>query len=145
MPGKGFYDFIQLRARTEMLWPAYELLYPRDKLQITAQALRLSGMDGLLALWCDTGERKDAKAEITIRHCIATPAEIKEWCTGLGVPPTMIRSPRDQTFLVRWYGEPARLMMRRFRPLVHVSKRPSLWPGKQDNESLYAWSETELP
>lgn len=50
-----FYNNVRFRMHSELLWPAYELLYPRDKKTITSEILQITGFDGLVALFSDTG------------------------------------------------------------------------------------------
>ena len=55
LPTDGFYDKFRLRARSDELYRAYELMYPRDKKVITPQIISITGMQGVAALWSDRG------------------------------------------------------------------------------------------
>ncbi|MEB3320494.1 MAG: hypothetical protein VKI63_06100 [Cyanobium sp.] len=138
IPGSTFYDHVQLRVRSDLLWPAYEILYPRDKLQISARALRMAGMDGFVALWCDNGTRRSARADVVLKHTIVTPEEATEWCQSLGLAPTAVKRPRERQLLLQWHGAAAQGLMKTLRPLVHRSMRRTLWPPSESDPSLYA-------
>ena len=51
----GFYDKFRLRVRSDELYRAYELMYPRDRKVITPQIISITGMPGVSALWSDRG------------------------------------------------------------------------------------------
>ena len=55
LPTDGFYDKFRLRVRSDELYRAYELMYPRDKKIITPQIISITGMPGISALWSDRG------------------------------------------------------------------------------------------
>ena len=55
LPTDGFYDKFRLRVRSDELYRAYELMYPRDKKVITPQIISIVGMPGIAALWSDRG------------------------------------------------------------------------------------------
>jgi len=59
IPGPGFYDIERLRFKGSQLWHVYELLYPRDEWTLTPDILRMTGMTGIAALWCDCGHWKN--------------------------------------------------------------------------------------
>lgn len=136
-PGRSFYDVIVLRVQSDQLWPAYELLYARDRRRISADALDQAGLTGLAALWCDTGVRSPGKAEVQIQDCAADDDALAAWGAALGFPLTIRRSDTDLVTL-RWHGEVARLLMKELRPIIHPVRRPTTWPPKETNEELYA-------
>lgn len=51
--GQGFYDDHQLSVHCDAMQQVYDLLYPRDEFAISADVLRMAGMDALVALWAD--------------------------------------------------------------------------------------------
>ena len=55
LPTDGFYDKFRLRVRSDELYRAYELMYPRDKKIITPQIISITGIPGISALWSDRG------------------------------------------------------------------------------------------
>jgi hypothetical protein len=136
-PGDGFYDTVTACIKSPLLWPAYELLYPRDRRTITVEALELVGFAGLVALWCDKGTRFKRKAEIEITTPLSRGNALMSWAAGLGHPcRTKYRSGRRS--LLTWDEQGAKDLMKALRPGVHPAKRPTLWPGKAGEQKLYA-------
>lgn len=137
IPGRSLYDVIVLRVQSDRLWPAYDMLYPRDQRSIRPQALELTGLQGLAALWCDNGFRLRHKAEVSIRDWGGSDASLAEWLDRFGYP-ALVASPNLRRTVVRWHDETMHSLMRDLRPLIHPSKKPTLWPPKKVDLRLYA-------
>lgn len=135
-PGRSFYDTIILQVRSDQLWPAYEWLYRGDKRQVSITALEQGGLQGLGALWCDSGFRTATLAEVRIQDCCATPEELTAWGESLGFP-LAVRQERSGRMILRWRGETARLLMKTLRPTLHPTKRSTTWPPRRVRAQLY--------
>ncbi len=76
----GFYDDVRLRVRSDELYRAYELMYPRDKKIVTPQILGLTGIAGMAALWSDRGRIVGRIAKIRSRLDPEANIALAEWC-----------------------------------------------------------------
>lgn len=55
LPTEGFYDIHRFRLHAPELYRVYELLYPRDQLQLSAEAMAVGGLQLLAMLWSAGG------------------------------------------------------------------------------------------
>lgn len=134
--GRSFYDTIVLRVRSDQLWPAYEWLHRGDRRQVSIQALEQGGLQGLGALWCDSGTRTPTLAEVRLTDCCASPDELMAWGETLGFP-LSVRRGASGRLILRWQGDVARSLMSTLRPTLHPTKRSTTWPPKTVKRQLY--------
>lgn len=86
VPTDGFYDKNRLRAHSDELYRAYELMYPRDKKVITPQIMDICGLYGITALWSDRGRLVGRKGRLVTRLGVSNNEVIADWCIRNGFP-----------------------------------------------------------
>ena len=79
IPLPGFYDKVRLRVRSDELYRAYELMYPRDRKVITPQIISIVGMQGVSALWSDRGRVVGRLGKIITRWSDDENAYLADW------------------------------------------------------------------
>ena len=122
--GETFYEDHLLRFHGEGLWRVYELIYSRDRKQITEKVLDIAGLDGLAALWIDRGLVLSGRAK---RAGVLRPfwsrdevRLLKDWMDANDLPCTFDR------YRLLFDYEQMRTLKRRLAPRVHYSMRASL-------------------
>ena len=85
LPTNGFYDKVRLRVRSDELYRAYELMYPRDYKVITPQIISIAGMEGISALWSDKGRVVGRLGKIITRWPDEQNAYLADWINSKGI------------------------------------------------------------
>lgn len=118
-----FYHDIRAQIQCDALWPAYELMYPRDEKAVTKEILEITGMRGIGALWCDGGRPKGRKLYLPARHC---PPEIyRDFMVRQGFY-TNILKPCAGCPYTYWEGIGALRFAKTLIEIVHISMRGKL-------------------
>lgn len=84
IPTDGFYDKWRLRVRSDELYRAYELMYPRDHKVITPQIISIVGMPGISALWSDRGRVVGRIGGIATRWSADEEQHLADWLNAQG-------------------------------------------------------------
>ena len=84
LPTDGFYDKFRLRVRSDELYRAYELMYPRDKKVVTPQIISITGMPGVSALWSDRGRVVGRLGKLVTRWSHEENEYLADWINEQG-------------------------------------------------------------
>ena len=118
LPTDGFYDRNRLRLRSDELYRAYELMYPRDKRVITPQIISIAGMQGLAALWADRGRVVGRIGKIGTRWQHEENEYLAEWINDQGFD--CLAARKSGVHFTRNSTKP---FIDAIRPLTHKSIR----------------------
>ena len=125
VPTDGFYDKNRLRVRSDELYRAYELMYPRDKKVITPEILSICGLYGVAALWIDRGRVVGRQAKLHTRFNNKENQALQKWLSQNGF--NCFRLERDgSTCGVRFDRPGTEHFVHTIRPHVHRSMRHTL-------------------
>lgn len=128
VPTDGFYDDDRLMVHAPELDRVYELLYPQDTKTISEQVIKIVGLAGLVALWCDCGRSDGKRISFALPRGIAATAVASRWLSSAGMGPAsrMISPSRGILGLDQSASQTfARLVY----PLAHASMRKGLLRG----------------
>ena len=118
----GFYDDVRLRVRSDELYRAYELMYPRDKKIVTPQILGLTGIAGMAALWSDRGRIVGRIAKIRSRLDPEANIALAEWCKKHDFECRHI-AKLDRSYGVQFTPEATQAFITAVRPYTHKVMR----------------------
>jgi hypothetical protein len=139
LPGDSIYDTVRVRIQSEELWPAYQLLYPRDRYRLSKDALLAAGLPGLAAAWMDAGHRQYNTAALRLKGPVDNLSPIHDWCDACHVP-----RPRGRCYPkfidLTWDGRDCWNMIQTIKPLVHPTMRFSLRRPERGTQTFYAGS-----
>lgn len=124
LPTDGFYDIERARLQSDELWPAYDLLYPRDERTLSAEVLSIAGIEGLASLWLDHGVWVKKAGELRGRLSPGDKHLIAEWATGLGFA-AEVRYRGGSASLI-FPAPTMQLLKPAIRPYVHQTMRHKL-------------------
>ena len=122
LPTDGFYDKKRLRVRSDELYRAYELMYPRDKKIITPQVMSICGIYGLTALWSDRGRVVGRLGKIRTRLSTEDNHVIAGWCNDNGFSCSLI-SREDKCFGIQFDRDSTQNLIASIRPHIHKTMR----------------------
>lgn len=131
------YDDLQAEFTCGDLWPAYRLLYPRDKRQVTGEALAAAGLPGLAAAFLDGGVRAPKSAKLRFYGPMPEPSFMSHWLEELAVPGRVRWFPGGSIAL-QWDEAQAKALVRSVRPLVHRSMAHHLAAARPGVRTFYA-------
>lgn len=137
LPGPGVYDIERLRIQSDLLWPAYELLYHRDRRRLERKALEAAGIQGLAALWVDAGQRLPRVGKLTVSSPYVSIQDLEEWTAGLGYP-GLVKETGNIRRVITWQRAQMQALATALRPLVHSSCRHLLKPVKENRKPRLA-------
>jgi len=122
LPCDGFYDDVRLRVRSDELYRAYELMYPRDKKVVTPQILGLTGIIGMSALWSDRGRIVGRIAKIRSRFTPEANIALVDWCNRHGFESKHI-ARLDRSYGVQFTPHSTQAFITAVRPHTHKVMR----------------------
>ncbi len=122
LPTDGFYDKKRLRVRSDDLYRAYELMYPRDKKIITPQVMSICGIEGLTALWSDRGRVVGRLGKLRTRLTTEDNHVIADWCNDNGFTCDLI-TREDKCFGIQFDRESTKHLISSIRPYIHKTMR----------------------
>ena len=122
LPCDGFYDDVRLRVRSDELYRAYELMYPRDKKVVTPQIVGLTGIVGMSALWSDRGRIVGKTAKIRSRLTPEANIALVDWCNSHGFESKHI-ARLDRSYGVQFTPDATRKFISAIRPHTHKIMR----------------------
>lgn len=114
----GFYNDVRCRVQSDLLRPAYELMYPRDEKVVTPEIIRITGFGGIVALFSDRGCVKGKRIILPIKHGNAW--DFAHYLKELGYRPKVARSETG-TDNVHFEGLPGLQFAKDVRRLTHPS------------------------
>lgn len=120
----GYSDF-RVRMQGDGLWPAYELMYPRDKKVVTGEILHTCGEIGFITLLLDRGHFKGDRITLPCRDIKAD--LLLNFAHSLGYPFRNNEYITDSKF-IRIRGYDALAFVRSIKKLVHPSMRKVIKP-----------------
>lgn len=118
-----FYCDLRAQIQTEALWPAYELMYPRDEKTVTKDILEIVGLKGIAALWCDVGRPKGKALFIPARHCAVE--VLRDYMVRQGFYTSIIKPPAA-TGYVYWDNLRGLRFAKTMIEIVHPTMRGKL-------------------
>ena len=118
LPTDGFYDKFRLRLRSDELYRAYELMYPRDKKVITPQIVSITGMHGVTALWADKGRVVGRLGKLVTGWGHNENEYMANWINDQGFRCRAVRK-----LGVQFTRESTKPMIDELRPYMHRSMR----------------------
>lgn len=127
LPCDGFYDDVRLRVRSDELYRAYELMYPRDKKVITPQILNITGIVGISALWSDRGRIIGKIAKIHSRFSPEANAALANWCNTNGFE-CKLMNRLDKSYGIQFTRESTQAFIAAVRPHTHKVMRKRFKP-----------------
>lgn len=86
-----FYCDVRARVRSDALWAAYELMYPRDEKVITREIIDIAGMTGVAALACDLAVCNSKR--LSLRLPRGNAADLRDFLVEKGYPARLLRIP----------------------------------------------------
>lgn len=92
----GFYDTHRFRVHAPELYRVYELLYPRDELQLTPEAMTVGGFALLSLLWAEGGRGTKHGPVIAHPSLRSNAQSCVDWARANDLPP-LRRRPSPQT------------------------------------------------
>jgi len=121
----GFYDKERFRFQGELLWRAYELLYPKDKKAISREVLNIAGLKGATALWIDQGRVIGKKGSIRGRFSENDYVELESWFNDLDIP---AKIHRNNVGIVQlsFKKDSLEQLTKLLRPMVHLTMKKTL-------------------
>ena len=125
VPTDGFYDMERFRFQGDMLWRAYELLYPRDKRLISREVLNTAGIKGAAALWIDQGRITGKKGSIRGKFSEREYEALESWFNDLGIP---AKIHRNHLTIIQLSFKKDSLydLLDLIKPLIHVNMKKKL-------------------
>ncbi len=114
LPTDGFYDKNRLRVRSDELYRAYELMYPRDKKVITPQIISIVGMPGVSALWSDKGRVVGRLGKLVTGWTHEENEYLAEWINNQGYDCRAVRK-----LGVQFTRDSTKPMIDALRPFTH--------------------------
>lgn len=121
----GFYDKERVRLHGDGMWRVHELRCPHDQPLITREALDVCGVQGLAALWVDTGRFMGRRGRINGRFKREEYVTLAEWITDLGFKASP-HGDGNGYFEIILGRESLAAMINEIRPYVHVSMKNKL-------------------
>ena len=110
----GFYDKERFRFQGELLWRAYELLYPRDLFSINREAL-----------WIDQGRITGKKGSIRGRYSENDYLELESWFNDLSIPAKIHRNNMSVVQL-SFKKDSLITLLELINPFVHINMKKTL-------------------
>lgn len=124
IPTDGFYDIHRFRLHAPELYRVYELLYPRDELQLTNEGMAVGGLQLMAMLWSAGGTiTRDGPA---FHHPLlreSAPVMIA-WLRSQGFPQCFIYHAGHTSLYTR--GDTARRLAAALLPLLPPYHRKQL-------------------
>ena len=117
----GFYDDRRIRVHSPDLYRAYDLLFFRDERRLTPEILQITGMQGLAALWCDTGTASRRKVVLRSWASLEETQYLRDWVVNLGYQPSLVQKGR-----LEFQGIYADDLIQDLRQLIPRCKLPTL-------------------
>lgn len=118
-----FYCDVRVRIQSDDLWPAYELLYPRDEKKVTREVIDIAGMHGIKSLWAD--KRRFTGLKMILPLTNTAPVEFRDFLKEQGFLPLMNCTPTTGGYVYfdRYGGVQ---FAKEIRTTVHPTLRPPL-------------------
>lgn len=124
----GFYDDRRVRIFSEDLYRVYDLLFFRDRRQITPEILKITGKQGVAAMWCDTGRRTPARMTMRTWGNVQERRLVRTWLREMGYSPKNDAITRRMR-VIEFNGEHADALASDLRRMVPRCRIPSLRPS----------------
>ena len=121
----GFYDMERFRFQGELLWRAYELLYPRDKRMISREVLNTTGLKGAAALWIDQGRITGKRGSIRGNYSEREYEALESWFNDLSIPAKIHRN-NISIVQLSFKKEALNDLLSLIKPLIHVNMKKKL-------------------
>ena len=121
----GFYDKERFRFQGELLWRAYELLYPKDQKVISREVLNIAGLKGAAALWIDQGRVIGKKGSIRGRFSENDYVQLESWFNDLGIPAKIHRN-NISIVQLSFKKDSLESLSKLLRPMVHLTMKKTL-------------------
>ena len=121
----GFYDRERFRFQGELLWRAYELLYPKDQKVISREVLNIAGLKGAAALWIDQGRVIGKKGSIRGRFSENDYVQLESWFNDLGIPAKIHRN-NISIVQLSFKKNSLESLSKLLRPMVHLTMKKTL-------------------
>ena len=121
----GFYDKERFRFQGELLWRAYELLYPRDLFSINREALNVAGLKGAAALWIDQGRITGKRGSIRGRFSDNDYLQLESWFNDLSIPAKIHRNNMSVVQL-SFKQDSLIALIDLIKPFIHISMKKTL-------------------
>ena len=121
----GFYDKERFRFQGDLLWRAYELLYPRDLFSINREALNIAGLKGAAALWIDQGRITGKKGSIRGRYSENDYLELESRFNDLSIPAKIHRNNMSVVQL-SFKKDSLITLLELIKPFVHINMKKTL-------------------
>lgn len=118
----GFYDDVRLRVRSDELYRAYELMYPRDKKIVTPQIIGMTGVVGMSALWSDRGRIIGKIGKIRSRLNPEANIALADWCNKQGFECKHIKR-LDRSYGIQFTPNATQSFITAVRPYTHKIMR----------------------
>jgi hypothetical protein len=125
LPGRGYYDFDRVRIQSDLLWPLYEWLYPRDNLTFTPEMAEIIGDENLAAIWADLGSRRRNFGHLSVPKATGAKRLLHDLFDSRGFP---INPPFDlEKHSPLFFSDSVFPRLKQFlRPRLHPTMRWSL-------------------
>lgn len=127
LPCDGFYDDVRLRVRSDELYRAYELMYPRDKKIVTPQILDITGIGGLSALWSDRGRIIGRIGKVHSRFSPEGNVALANWCNANDFE-CKLMARKEKSFGIQFTRESTKAFIAAVRPHTHKIMRKRFKP-----------------
>lgn len=131
------YDDVCAELTCTGLWPAYRLLYPRDRRQATAEAYSAAGLAGLAAAFLDNGVRGARSAKLRLYGPQPETSFLSAWLDELKVPGRLRWFPGGSV-AIEWNENQSTDLVRALRPLTHRSMAHRLAKPRPRTGTFYA-------
>ena len=125
LPTDGFYDMERFRFQGDMLWRAYELLYPRDKRMISREVLNTAGLKGAAALWIDQGRITGKRGSIRGSYSEKEYEALESWFNDLSIPAKIHRN-NISIVQLSFKKDSLNELINLIRPYVHINMKKKL-------------------
>ena len=123
----GFYDDVRIRVRSDELYRAYELMYPRDKKIVTSQILDITGIAGISALWSDRGRIIGRIGKMHTRFTPEGNIALASWCNKHNFE-CKIMARLDKSYGIQFTRESTKDFIAAVRPHTHKVMRKRFKP-----------------
>ena len=140
LPGQGYYDFDRVRIQSDLLWPLYEWLYPRDQQTYSADMAQIIDDNNLAAIWADLGSRRRNFGRLSVPKTAGAKSLLHDLFDSRGFP---VNQPCDLEIpSPLFFGNTVFYRLKQFlRPRLHPTMRWSL----RDRQTLKWDIREEVP
>tara|TARA_B100000530_G_scaffold256169_1_gene169739 strand:- start:4510 stop:4887 length:378 start_codon:yes stop_codon:yes gene_type:complete len=115
----------RFRFQGELLWRAYELLYPRDKRMISREVLNTTGLKGAAALWIDQGRITGKRGSIRGNYSEREYEALESWFNDLSIPAKIHRN-NISIVQLSFKKDALNDLLSLIKPLIHVNMKKKL-------------------